>query len=67
MESVAMNTTRVKLIITLSGWLIIGLVVQIGLVGSVRGQTSRSLDKETFFEMESVSNPQISPDGRSIV
>lgn len=62
-----MNTTRVKLIITLSGWLIIGLVVQIGLVGSVRGQTSRSLDKETFFEMESVSNPQISPDGRSIV
>jgi dipeptidyl aminopeptidase/acylaminoacyl peptidase len=30
-------------------------------------QTPRLLDKETFFEMESVSNPAISPDGRQIV
>ena len=28
---------------------------------------ARLLDKETFFEMESVSNPEISPDGRLIV
>jgi Tol biopolymer transport system component len=30
-------------------------------------QAPRVLDKETFFEMEGVSNPAISPDGRHIV
>jgi dipeptidyl aminopeptidase/acylaminoacyl peptidase len=30
-------------------------------------QAPRFLDKETFFEMESVGNPAISPDGRHIV
>jgi dipeptidyl aminopeptidase/acylaminoacyl peptidase len=30
-------------------------------------QKSRHLDKETFFEMESVSNPEIAPDGKQIV
>ena len=30
-------------------------------------QTSRLLDKDTFFDMEGVSNPAISPDGKQIV
>src|SRR5881296_3192515 len=30
-------------------------------------QAPRFLDKDTFFEMEGVSNPSISPDGRHIV
>lgn len=43
------------------------LVLQLWIVVLVTGQTPRPLDKETFFEMESVSNPEISPDGGSIV
>ncbi|NDD64401.1 MAG: hypothetical protein EBZ36_10535, partial [Acidobacteria bacterium] len=43
------------------------LVLQVWIVVLVTGQTPRPLDKETFFEMESVSNPEISPDGGSIV
>ena len=34
---------------------------------SMAQQPTRLLDKETFFEMESVSNPEISPDGKLIV
>ncbi len=34
---------------------------------AVAQQKSRLLDKETFMEMESVSNPEISPDGKQIV
>src|SRR5919198_4308933 len=30
-------------------------------------QTPRLLDRDTFFEMEGISNPAISPDGRQIV
>ena len=30
-------------------------------------QQPKYLDKATFFEMESVSNPQISPDRKSVV
>ena len=35
--------------------------------GSERGADKGTLNKETFMDMESVSNPSISPDGRQIV
>ena len=36
-------------------------------VTAALAQKPRLLDKETFMEMESVGNPQISPDGKQIV
>jgi len=35
--------------------------------GAERGADKGTLNKETFMDMESVSNPAISPDGRQIV
>ncbi|MCI0693247.1 DPP IV N-terminal domain-containing protein, partial [candidate division KSB1 bacterium] len=44
------------------------LLIVIALCASVFAQTKpRPLDKETFMEMESVGNPAISPDGKSII
>src|SRR5262245_10744549 len=34
--------------------------------GAFAQPKSRALDKETFMEMESVGNPEISPDGKQI-
>jgi dipeptidyl aminopeptidase/acylaminoacyl peptidase len=48
--------------------LMVMAVVSAGLTtGVVAQQKLRVLDKETFLEMESVGNPEISPDGRQIV
>jgi len=44
------------------------LLVSLGLcVPALGQQKKRLLDKETFMEMESISSPAISPDGRQIV
>lgn len=43
------------------------VVVSSSLAVAAAQQKLRVLDKETFLEMESVGNPEISPDGRQIV
>jgi dipeptidyl aminopeptidase/acylaminoacyl peptidase len=47
--------------------LIMVLALLVTIAARPAAQSSRLLDKDTFFEMESVSNPAISPDGRHIV
>ncbi|HXG63974.1 MAG TPA: S9 family peptidase, partial [Blastocatellia bacterium] len=43
------------------------LLAVISLAGPALGNNKRLLDKETFMDMESVSSPTISPDGRQII
>jgi dipeptidyl aminopeptidase/acylaminoacyl peptidase len=43
------------------------LVALTALSAGPAAQSPRLLDKDTFFEMEGIGNPAISPDGRSIV
>jgi dipeptidyl aminopeptidase/acylaminoacyl peptidase len=43
------------------------LIALCATISALAQQKSRLLDKETFMEMESVSNPAISPDGKQIV
>ena len=43
------------------------LLMALGLSFSALAQKPRLLDKETFMDMESVGNPEISPDGKQIV
>jgi dipeptidyl aminopeptidase/acylaminoacyl peptidase len=48
--------------------ILLAVLVAASLVIAVSGQQkAKLLDKETFMEMESVSNPAISPDGKQIV
>jgi len=50
-----------------SRWVLI-LALALALPWSSLAQTKgKVLDKETFFQMESVSNPQIAPDGSAVV
>ncbi|MBA3712200.1 MAG: PD40 domain-containing protein, partial [Pyrinomonadaceae bacterium] len=43
------------------------LVLFVTLTQAVADQKPRLLDKETFMEMESLSNPEIAPDGKRIM
>ena len=46
---------------------VVGLVLLVGSLSPAAQQGPKYLDKDTFFRMESISNPEISPDGSQIV
>ena len=47
--------------------LVLALVLVAPAVPALAANPPRYLDKETFFQMESIANPEISPDGSLIV
>jgi dipeptidyl aminopeptidase/acylaminoacyl peptidase len=47
--------------------LAVAIVVAVALPARGQAAKANSLDNDTFFQMESVSNPQISPDGSQVV
>ena len=46
---------------------VVGLVLLVGSLSPAAQPGPKYLDKDTFFRMESISNPEISPDGSQIV
>ncbi len=46
---------------------LVGVAIAIAATAGMRADGPRLLDKETFFEMEGVGSPSISPDGKRVV